>query len=156
MPSGETHLKLELILLPGFLVAFYLLNPNLNLESLLLFGGTYLLSSLLLSPDLDLRVNKSRRRWGPLRFIWFPYTKIFKHRGLSHSLLFGPFTRLAYLAVIIALLLFFLSFLGISMPKLSPSYESLIVMAIGLCLPNAIHVLIDRLDYYLLRRFRRR
>lgn len=154
MPSGETHLKLELILLPGFLVAFYLLNPNL--ESLILFGLAYLFSSLLLSPDLDLKVNKSRRRWGPLRFIWFPYTKIFKHRGLSHSLLFGSLTRLAYLAVIIALLLFGLSSLGVSIPKLSLDKESLIVIAIGLCLPNAVHVLVDRLDYHLLRRFRRR
>lgn len=60
----------------------------------------------MMSPDLDLaeqNVN-SKKAWGPLGFIWVPYGKMFSHRGLSHTWIVGPLTRLGYLTLLLAAL----------------------------------------------------
>lgn len=154
MPSGKTHLRIELLLLPVWVALFYLFIDT-SWHTGALFAGTYLFSSLLLSPDLDLRHNRSRRRWGFLGFIWIPYTKIFKHRGVSHSLLFGTLTRLGYLAILALLITFGLSFFRmISFDPLTavPLDLKLVgILVAGLWLPNIIHVLVDR-GYSALRR----
>ena len=64
----------------------------------------FLAGTFLLSPDLDLSEGRvdSKRRWGVLGFLWVPYGRLFSHRGLSHTWLLGPLTRLAYVAVILA------------------------------------------------------
>jgi uncharacterized metal-binding protein len=146
MPSGRTHTAFELLIAPGFAAGLYVLfEPSLG--EVALFGGTYLLSSLFLSPDLDLHKNLARRRWGPLGFIWTPYSKIFKHRGLSHSLLLGPITRLIYLGVVFGLVLWGLSHVGLAPPQGSPKLgeRTLFIVGAGLYLPNVLHVLLDRL-----------
>lgn len=150
MPSGKTHLSIELFLLPLWVALFYLfVEPSWQAGAL--FAGAYLFSSLLLSPDLDLRHNRSRRRWGLLGFIWVPYTKIFKHRGVSHSLLLGTLTRLGYLGVLALLIAFGLSYFNIwtvSLDSLRASPLDLKLLAIligGLWLPNIIHALTDRI-----------
>jgi len=146
MPSGKTHTAFELILGPGFIIGFYLLfRPSL--PELALFGGAYLLSSLFLSPDLDLHKNRARRRWGPLGFIWAPYSKIFKHRGVSHNLLLGPLTRLIYLGIVFGVVLVGLSYVGFALPQESQitiEPRVLAVLGAGLYLPNLLHVLLDR------------
>lgn len=146
MPSGRTHKAVELILWPGFVAGLYILfQPTWG--ELAIFSGTYLASSLLLSPDLDLRHNISRRRWGLLGFIWVPYFKVFKHRGLSHSLLLGPLTRLIYLGLIVGLVLVGLSYLGLALPQGPIRIEGriLLILGAGLYIPNVLHVLLDRL-----------
>jgi uncharacterized metal-binding protein len=117
MPSGKTHLRIELFLLP-LCVALLFAAQHYQLiaiswEETAIFAGAYLFSSLMLSPDLDLRHNRSRRRWGPLGFLWLPYTKIFKHRGVSHSLIFGTLTRLGYLGLIALLIALGLSYFNV-------------------------------------------
>lgn len=150
MPSGERHLRLELFLLPLFLTGLYFLE--LSWLWLLTFGLAYLFSSLCLSPDLDLRSNDARRRWGPLGFIWWPYTKIFKHRGLSHNLLFGPLTRVGYLFLVGFLALEALNYLGVRADfRLRISKEILAMIGAGLYLPNVLHILYDHLDSRVLR-----
>ncbi len=71
------------------------------------FSVAYAVGTFLLSPDLDLAEGQvdSKRRWGPLGVLWVPYGRVFSHRGLSHTWLLGPLTRLIYLALI-ALLVF--------------------------------------------------
>ncbi|MFC6590763.1 metal-binding protein [Deinococcus lacus] len=70
------------------------------------FSAAFLIGTFLLSPDLDLATGRvdSKRRWGLLGFIWVPYGRVFSHRGLSHSWVLGPLTRLGYLALLLALL----------------------------------------------------
>lgn len=147
MPSGKTHTAFELILGPGFLAGFYVLfEPSWGEVSL--FAGTYLLSSLFLSPDLDLHKNRARRRWGPLGFIWAPYSKIFKHRGVSHNLLLGPLTRLIYLGIVFGVVLVGLSYVGLALPQgfqITIEPRILAVLGAGLYLPNVLHVLLDKL-----------
>ncbi len=148
MPAGKEHLRLELGLLPVFLGGVWLLGRDvLSLPEVAAFGGAYLLSSLLLSPDLDLRYNSARRRWGPLGFIWIPYSKVFKHRGLSHNPLLGPPTRIGYLFLIGALVVFFLHLLGLEVNfHLSVNRYLLAMIALGLYLPNFLHIFYDWLD----------
>lgn len=157
MPSGKTHLRIELILLPVWVALFYLFI-DASWQAGALFAGAYLFSSLLLSPDLDLRYNRSRRRWGLLGFIWIPYTKVFKHRGVSHSLLLGTLTRLGYLgafALLIAFGLRYLNIWAVSLDSLTAAPLDLKLVGVlvaGLWLPNIIHTLTDHIHSILPRR----
>jgi len=152
--SGERHLQIELLLWLPLTAGFYYLT--VSLMHTLIFAGAYLASSLLLSPDLDLKANKSRRRWGILSFIWWPYVKVFKHRGVSHSLLFGPLTRLGYLTFLTALALAVLYYFQISLPQLRLNLSTPVLAALisGLYAPNILHVLVDRLYSGVKRRVR--
>ena len=156
MPSGKTHLRIELFLLPVWVVLFYLFI-DASWQAGALFAGAYLFSSLLLSPDLDLRYNRSRRRWGLLGFIWIPYTKVFKHRGVSHNLLFGTLTRLGYLGLLALIIAFVLSHFNIwaipsdalSAPPIDLKFLGILIA--GLWLPNVIHTVTDHVHSALLR-----
>jgi len=162
MPSGKTHLRIELFLLP-VCVALLFVAQHYQLiavgwEEMAIFTGAYLFSSLLLSPDLDLRHNRSRRRWGLLGFLWIPYTKIFKHRGVSHSLLLGTLTRLGYLgliALVIALGLSYFNVWAIPLDALRTfplDLKLFGLLIVGLWLPNIIHTLTDHVHSLLRHR----
>ena len=70
-----------------------------------LLVGAYLFSGLWLSNDLDI-YSRIYRRWGPLRFLWYPYQQLVSHRSwLSHGLVVGPLLRMVYLYVMIELTL---------------------------------------------------
>jgi uncharacterized metal-binding protein len=51
------------------------------------------ISTLILSPDMDLFTSKSMDDWGILRYFWWPYTKIVKHRDRLHTPLLGTLVR---------------------------------------------------------------
>jgi len=147
MPSGQRHLKLEMILWPVFCASFYYVDRELT--QVLAFALAYLSSSLLLTPDLDLRHNSARRRWGVLGFIWIPYSTVFKHRGMSHNLLFGMATRVAYLALIGALGAAGAAYAGlIDWPETYGALNWPLVASVGagLYVPNVLHVLYDHWD----------
>jgi len=155
MPAGAHHLRLELFLLPVFLVGLYFMGPGW--PGLLTFAVAYLFSSLLLSPDLDLRSNSARRRWGVLGVIWVPYTKVFKHRGLSHNLLLGPLTRIGYLFLLGATVVYALNYFGLRANiRIHLDREVLAMIGIGLYLPNVLHILYDHFDSKCKRPSRRR
>lgn len=161
MPSGRTHLRIELFLLPLCVASLVLAERaqliDVSWKEIAIFAGAYLCSSLWLSPDLDLRHNRSRRRWGVLGFLWIPYTKIFKHRGVSHSLLFGTLTRLGYLgvlALVIALGLSYLRVWAVPLDSLNAppiAMKLLSILIAGLWLPNIIHTLTDSVHSALVR-----
>mgnify|MGYP002624350342 CR=1 FL=1 len=146
MPAGDQHLKLELVLLPFFGAVYYALDPEPARAAG--FALAYLGASLLLSPDLDLRHNDARRRWGVLGFIWIPYSKLFRHRGVSHSLLFGVLTRIGYLTALAALGFSAAAYAGAELPQLrwTPDWPLLAALAAGLYAPNVLHVLYDHWD----------
>lgn len=65
----------------------------------LVYLGAGLVSTLYLSPDLDLRESRPSRRWGPLSLLWEPYRLLHPHRGASHTYLYGPLSRLLYVGL---------------------------------------------------------
>jgi uncharacterized metal-binding protein len=79
------------------LLAFVL---KIKMDLIFSFSFGWLFATFIFSPDMDLRPKKSL---GPFRFIFWPYSLLFRHRGLSHSLLFGTFTRLIYMAILMIL-----------------------------------------------------
>lgn len=162
MASGRTHDIINLLFLPG---AVYYLNPS-SFEG---FISGYLIGTFFLSPDNDLYHSKPNKRWGVFRFLWYPYVKIFSHRGISHLPIIGTVTRLTYL-ISVFLLLFFAVFLLVSYlyPPLKDDFTAqfgtfdlkkmllnpfTISFILGLFLSEMIHIFTD-LVYSTLKRFK--
>ncbi|WP_029519976.1 metal-binding protein [Persephonella sp. IF05-L8] len=97
MAAGRTHDLINLSVLP---VAVYYLRPE-NAPS---FIAGYFIGTFFLSPDNDIFHSKPNKRWKILRFIWYPYTKLFSHRGISHLPVLGILTKLIYLVIVFSLI----------------------------------------------------
>ncbi|TBH20758.1 metal-binding protein [Thermus thermamylovorans] len=108
MPSGRVHEAINLTALGGAAAAYLAYGGSPEEPRALAFALAYLGGTFLLSPDLDLseRGVRAQRRWGLLGLLWRPYGWLFRHRGLSHTWVLGPLTRLGYLAVLLGGLLF--------------------------------------------------
>lgn len=158
MPSGRIHLKLEIGLLfllgiGGGVLCWRGVIPGLELGVFLL---CYVFSSLFLSPDLDLWESRAVRRWGIGRVLWYPYSKIFRHRRTSHHLVFGPLTRIGYLGGLLLLGAWGWSALtGRGIGLILPRKELIGSILLGLYLPNQVHILVDRAWSRLNRWYRR-
>ncbi len=90
-----------LVLAPPTFAAAWGLTGSLTLSTVataaMLFGG------LMFGPDLDIQ-SKQYTRWGPLRFLWFPYKVAFRHRSRwSHGIVFGTLIRVVYFAAVVTL-----------------------------------------------------
>ena len=104
MPNGRTH-DIITVIAAGIADGIYYRyadSPQLALAAL--FTGTFLFAGFACAGDLDLN-SCELRRWGPLKFIWLPYTKLVPHRSLiSHGLIVGGVIRALYLGVATTLL----------------------------------------------------
>ena len=70
----------------------------------LLAAAATIFAGLMFGPDLDL-YSKQYKRWGPLRFIWYPYMVAISHRSrLSHGLMLGTVFRVLYFIAVTAVL----------------------------------------------------
>src|SRR5919197_2468736 len=103
MPSGRTHDLITFALAPAIFVGAQIHwgRPLVSLvaTAAMVFAG------LMFGPDLDL-YSKQYRRWGPLRFIWFPYMIAFSHRSrLSHGIMLSTIVRVLYFIAVVALLM---------------------------------------------------
>ena len=96
MPDGKTHDMLTVVTGVAGIPVIWALTPDHNLAAGLVWAGAHLVSGMAFSPDLDL-ASEPYQRWGPLRYIWYPYREFVPHRDwISHSLIFGPLLRLGY------------------------------------------------------------
>ncbi len=102
MPRARTHDVITLALVaPTFLMAHHLTGSR-DLAWVVTLATFF--SGFLFNPDLDIS-SKPYARWGPLRFLWWPYQVIFRHRSrLSHGLVLGTLIRLLYFSVVLLLL----------------------------------------------------
>ena len=103
MAAGKTHDWVTYVLiLPTMWVGYGLLG--LSMYIMILVGLGVWIGGIYLSPDLDTR-SRPFYRWGPLRFIWWPYQWVAKHRSsLSHGIVWAPIFRCVYLTAILILL----------------------------------------------------
>lgn len=103
MPDGKTHDRLTIIGAALSVPVWLLFAPpdwRTDYPACATLVASTLFSGLMLSPDLDLD-SSIYHRWGPLRFLWWPYQKLIPHRSfLSHSLLIAPMLRVLYFLVI--------------------------------------------------------
>ena len=109
MPSGRAHESINLLVYGLGAVAYAYARQGgltrefdilLAPETLKTFSLSYFIGTFLVTPDLDLAENRmqARNNWGLLGMLWIPYGALFSHRGLSHTWIVGPLTRLLYLA----------------------------------------------------------
>jgi uncharacterized metal-binding protein len=147
VPSGAVHLRIEAVSLLcwGGIGVYLLANGTISYPSFAAFVGSYLFSMLFLSPDLDLSQSRAFRRWGIFRWLWIPYARLFRHRGLSHRLILGPLSRVLYLTAIAWAFWFLLSLLGLRISPAAPPWRVLLAIGFGLYLPNLTHILADRI-----------
>ncbi len=97
MPSGKTHDRITYWCLPWVMLLTRLTTQHWGYTSLV--AVSFLFAGLMFGPDLDIRSIQSKR-WGWLRWLWFPYRGSVRHRSwLSHGFLAGTLIRLIYLAV---------------------------------------------------------
>jgi uncharacterized metal-binding protein len=102
MPSSHTHEKWALLLAVPLSYIFFKISGKI-LDSIIFFLS-FIFGVFMLSPDLDTK-SKIHSRWGFLRFIWFPYRKIVKHRSIiSHFPILGSIIRTLYLIVSLTIL----------------------------------------------------
>lgn len=123
MADGRRHEAVNLGVLGGIIAAWYwsalngrppLPDSIAPLPARAAFVIGWLAGTFLVTPDLDLanRSVRAKKHWGVLGILWLPYGAVFKHRGLSHSWIVGPLTRLAYLLMLVFALLELLQLLG--------------------------------------------
>ncbi|MDB5045782.1 MAG: hydrolase [Deinococcus sp.] len=157
VPSGRVHNLINIavyaVVAGGVLIASNQQRADVTATQALYFTLAYFAGTFLLSPDLDLAEGQvdSKRRWGVLGFLWAPYGMMFSHRGLSHTWVLGPLTRLAYLAImvgIVAGLLFFL-WPGLRLPALPQPFiladlwPALLPPLLGYYLSQWLHLIAD-------------
>jgi len=102
MPSGRTHDAITLLLAVPTFVAAWGATRSVALATAatagMLFGG------LMFGPDLDI-LSRQYTRWGLLRFLWWPYRVVFRHRSRwSHGIIFGTLIRVVYFALVLTIL----------------------------------------------------
>ena len=162
MPSGQTHEAINLTFFGGLAAGYaYAFSQGLTAEidtilapqTITLFSISYLVGTLLVTPDLDLAENNVRAKsnWGLLGWLWVPYGNMFNHRGLSHTWVIGPLTRLIYMAVIGVALAYLVNFLApyfgyeIKMQaRLASNWQELALGALaGYYLSQWLHLIAD-------------
>lgn len=105
MPSGKVHDRITVIAAAAAVPVWWFAAVDHKTWSVgaSLVGGI-LFSGMMISPDLDLD-SAVYRRWGPLRFLWWPYQRLVPHRSwVSHSWLAGPIVRVAYFVLVLWLI----------------------------------------------------
>lgn len=102
MPSGRTHDLITFAISPAVFAGAQMYAGDAKLS--LIATVATLFSGLMFGPDLDLD-SKPYRRWGPLKFLWFPYKAALSHRSrLSHGLVLGTIFRILYFVAMVAIL----------------------------------------------------
>jgi len=120
MALYKTHAKFNILFaLPVLIILIYIIfHPKISF--LIIFTSSFIYSTLFMSPDVDL-TNKIKlfSLKGMLTIPFRIYSKIFKHRGLSHSLIFGTITRIVFLFFLFLIILFLIN-------QSIPSHDSFI------------------------------
>lgn len=101
MPSGKVHDAITVVTAALAVPAWYVLSPDRDPLPLAAVLGAYVFSGLYFSDDLDTR-SAPYRRWGPFRFLWWPYQKLVPHRSwISHGVGIGPLLRVVYFGLML-------------------------------------------------------
>src|ERR687894_833391 len=101
MPSGKTHDAITWLAAVPAAVAAWLVTESVLLTEVV--TGATLFGGLMFGPDLDIQ-SRQYTRWGPFRFIWWPYKVVFRHRSRwTHGIVFGTLIRVVYFVAALAI-----------------------------------------------------
>ncbi len=104
MPNANTHDAITLVSAAAANVVYFRASPHPDPSAAALFTVAYIFAGYACAGDLDLD-SREYRRWGPLRFLWWPYRNLVPHRSwISHGILLGGVIRALYLATVVTAL----------------------------------------------------
>lgn len=151
MPNYRTHSTINLLIALPLLaiVTIFLLHPPVAL--IVTGAACFAYGTLFMHPDVDLahqiRLVSVR---GVLSIPFRTYSMVFRHRGISHSLIFGTLTRLLWLGLY-GIAIFYVAYQVV--PSIS-SFMSffhryqpyLITGFLGFFLADLSHLLVDKIS----------
>jgi uncharacterized metal-binding protein len=108
MSNGKGHDRFNLLF--GAVACGVILGVTQDLILALIFGAGVVIATLFFSPDTDIMPKK---RAHIFRFFLFPYSIIFKHRGISHSFWVGTLTRVLYGIIFTGIIIFVMNKMGV-------------------------------------------
>jgi uncharacterized metal-binding protein len=144
MASGKTHDTSILLTTPVvFAVAQH--YTKLPMQEIFTLSGMYLFGGLYLSPDIDMARSVVSKRYGLLKIFWYPYQRIFPHKGkflnrnfFTHFPVVGTVLRLIYFLIPCAIAFMYFKV------KLLPyhwHYLGLFVLAVEIA--SLVHLFLD-------------
>ena len=145
MPSGDTHIKINWIVLILINILIMFFHTHIEIREFALFNIIYILTSYLISPDLDTN-STVYKNWSIFRWIWYPYREIMKHRGLSHSIVFGPLSIILNLALYILPVILFINMID-QIPQIrfeGLQAELTLIAIVCIFIIVEIHILADK------------
>ncbi len=106
MALYRTHATFNLLIALPLLIWAVIAVLNPTLLYLIIFSATFVYATLYMNPDLDL-ANKIKlfSFRGLLTLPFRGYSRLFRHRGISHIPLIGTLTRILWLGAILYLIL---------------------------------------------------
>ncbi|GAB4419783.1 MAG: metal-binding protein [Bacteriovoracaceae bacterium] len=157
MASGRWHDRLSLVsgaVSTGALFVF------LGAEVAVSYTVGFLFATLMFSPDTDVMPKK---RSGLLQFFLYPYSILFKHRGISHALFIGTLTRIIYGVILSSIIFYILNRMGHTQINESDVLNALVSffthydyryfeyrvitwIFVGMTMADLIHILVDRVS----------
>lgn len=136
MSSFKTHRRFNyLMFIIGCLI---LVHFNLfNIYVMITIGIGFIIGTELITPDLDTESIPSHRAG----WLWFPYRLVFKHRGKSHSYIWGFISRILYIILLAAVVCLIFSI----HPVLTPEFMAIaLVIIVGIAIANGLHIVLDK------------
>ncbi len=135
------------IIFPPCLIGAYYYLPK---ELVITFFISFIIGTLLINPDCDIAHKTyvfSLR--GILLYPFRFYSRVFSHRGISHSHIAGTLTRIIWLFVFFLPIILFLFFLY---PRVLETFsiflashpKELLVVFLALLISDSAHILLDR------------
>lgn len=149
MSNYREHAKFNLLVALPLLIGgmYYFLHPHPH--QLITFTGAFIYSTLFMNPDVDLahQIRLVSLR-GLLTLPFRSYSKLFKHRGLSHHLILGSFTRIGWL-LLWAVVIFYATYKAFpetnTFLSFYKKYQFYFFYGLGgICLADWGHLFMDR------------
>jgi uncharacterized metal-binding protein len=95
------HVYWNLLIFTNLIWALkYWVSFDVSMVDVLIMSISFWGATFLLSPDLDIH-SQVYNNFGPIKKLFLPYQKMFKHRGISHMVVIGTMSRVAYVVLIL-------------------------------------------------------
>jgi uncharacterized metal-binding protein len=149
MSNYKEHAKFNILIALPLLLGgmYYFIHPHP--QQLITFSATFIYSTLFMNPDVDLtRQIRLISIRGIITLPFRSYSRIFKHRGLSHHIVLGSFTRIGWL-FLWGIIIFYVTYKAL--PQAKPfftfykKYQFYFFYGLaGICLADWGHLFLDR------------
>lgn len=103
MPGFTGHTIANGVALLG--TTAYMWSDHWSFPDILAVDAGIVIASVALSPDMDLFTSRSMGDWGLMKYFWWPYARLVKHRDRMHTPILGTSVRWAYTLFVLSILI---------------------------------------------------